>query len=71
MKLLSLLTIYASNFTKHFNMKNYKQLYCIKDKDKNVRYILCESKFEALDRIRHQDNFKHPATFYTITRKKL
>jgi hypothetical protein len=45
--------------------------FCIKDKNKNIRYILCESKFEALERIRSQDCYIYPIDFYKITKKKI
>ena len=52
-------------------MKSYKSLFCIKDKNKNIRYILCESKYEALERIRSQDSYIYPIDFYKITKKKI
>ena len=55
------------NNSKNKNMKNYKKLFCIEDKTKTIRYILSETKFEALERIKGQDDYKFPNSHYKIS----
>lgn len=71
MKLQFLQTILESNFIKFFNMKKQptKRVFCIETKDQIIRYVLCESKYEAIQRIMGQDDYKHPHTYYKVTTK--
>lgn len=46
-----------------------KRLFQVTDPDNYKRYILAESKYEALERIRQQDDYKHSVVKYKVKSK--
>ena len=50
--------------------KSYKKLYCIESPGLIIRYMLAESKYEVMERIKAQDDYKFESKDYKITTKK-
>ena len=60
----------TKNFKKMEKIKSYKKLYCIESPGLIIRYMLAESKYEVMERIKSQDDYKFESKDYKITTKK-
>ena len=73
MKLSSFLIAAGSFLKKILGMKSKpqtgKRLFQVTDPDNYKRYILADSKYEALERIRQQDDYKHSVIKYKVKSK--